>query len=44
MDNNFYLQVALCQHFRNAYKNLDEFNIDRLTERLLAIMPYITYP
>lgn len=44
MDNNFYLQVALCQHFRNAYKNMDAFNIDRLTERLLAIMPYITYP
>lgn len=44
MDNNFSFQVALCQHFRNAYKNLDAFNIDRLTERLLAIMPYITYP
>lgn len=43
LGNNFAFQIALCHDFR---KNTDSnrFHGDRLTERLIAIIPYITYP
>lgn len=43
LGNNFAFQVSLCRGFRKSCKS-GRFNGDRLTESLIAILPYITYP
>ena len=43
LGNNFAFQIALCHGFKKS-SNSNRFHGDHLTERLIAIIPYLTYP